>query len=283
MKIAVLGSTGMAGHIISKYLEERGHEVFRTSRSEQNTKNSKAIDVTDFDSLKEFLQGANPDAVINCVGLLQKSSDARPDLAVLINSYLPHWLERLFIDSKTKIVHLSTDCVFSGKDGKYKENDVTDGTTTYDRSKALGELINDKDLTMRQSIIGPDIDPKGTGLFNWFMQQKGEISGWSKSIWSGVSTLELARGIEAALGANLTGLYHFVPEESIDKYSLLNLMKKAFEKEDIAINKTDGITADKSLVNTREDFDFEVREYSRQIEDMKNWVYEHRNLYSHYF
>src|SRR5699024_1115052 len=108
---------------------------------------------------------------------------------------------------KTKIIHMSTDCVFSGKIGNYKEDSLRDGETFYDRSKALGELDNQKDLTFRNSIIGPDINENGIGLFNWFMKQEGSINGYSKAIWTGVTTLTLAKAMDSALKEDLVGIY----------------------------------------------------------------------------
>ena len=283
MRLVVLGSTGMAGHVVATYLEERGHEVFRVSRSERSTQKSIALDITRFDALDAFLDRVQPDAVINCIGLLQKASEERPDLAVLINAYLPHRLEKRYAGCRTRVIHLSTDCVFSGKRGNYREADVPDGPIMYDRSKALGELRNDKDLTFRMSIIGPDSHPRGTGLFNWFMAQTGEISGWSGAIWNGVTTIELARAIDAALQTDLSGLYHLVPNRTIDKYSLLTLFRETFGRTALSVKRTQGLAADKSLCNTRTDFDFAVRDYPRQIQDMKQWIDAHRELYPHYF
>lgn len=281
MIVSVLGSTGMAGHVISAYLEEQGHLVYKTSRSEKNTDYSAAIDVTNFNLLGSWLDTIRPDAVVNCAGLLQKASESRPDLAILMNSYLPHWLERKFINSETRIIHLSTDCVFSGSRGAYREDDFQDGSTFYDRSKALGELKNNKDLTFRMSIVGPDVDPKGTGLFNWFMTQHGEINGFKKTFWSGISTIELARAINCALETKLSGLYHLVPDSKIDKCSLLEIFRKTFDV-DIRIKPVDGLIVDKSLINTRKDFDFHVQDYSHQVADMKAWIDSHRWMYPHY-
>jgi len=282
MRIAILGSTGMAGHMLSCYLEEHGYEVYRTSRSEKNTAASRAVNVTDFTALGAWLDEIRADIVVNCIGLLQKSCAERADLAVLVNSYLPHFLEQRSAEGKERVIHLSTDCVFSGARGNYTEDDPTDGDTMYDRSKALGEIRNDRDLTFRMSIIGPDIDPKGTGLFNWFMAQKGDIQGYSKTIWNGVTTLELARAVDEAIQIGLAGLYHLTPNASIDKHSLLQLFQRVFGKDDVTIHKVDGLILNKSLVNTRKDFDFEVRDYPQQIADMHEWVKGHRQMYKHY-
>lgn len=282
MKCAILGSTGMAGHVVARYLEEQGHTVYRCSRSERNTEMSAAVDATDFTALGRWLDGVKPDAVVNCIGLLQKACEARGDLALLVNAYLPHWLEWRYGNSNVKVVHLSTDCVFSGMAGGYREDALRDGETMYDRSKALGEVVNGKDLTFRMSIIGPDIDPKGTGLFNWFMAQPGPISGYGGVLWNGVTTIELARAIDAALDQNLTGLYHLVQPVPIDKCSLLELFQSAFHREHVLIRRADEPKLDKSLVNTRADFRFQVKGYPEQVADMYGWVQDHRALYPHY-
>lgn len=280
-KVVVLGSTGMAGHVVARYLEEREYDVYRVSRSEMLGSKSIAIDVSDTFALEKWLDGVQPDIIINCIGLLQKACEERPDLAVMVNSFLPKRLEYKYIHTKTKLIHLSTDCVFSGSRGGYYEDDVTDGKTMYDRSKALGEVKNSKDLTFRMSIIGPDQDPSGTGLFNWFMQQTGSIGGYSKAIWNGITTIELARGIDMAIKADLTGLYHLISSKPIDKYNLLQIFKEIFNTE-VEINPVDTIVLDKSLIDTRSDFDFTVKSYLDQIQDMKMWVEKYRELYSHY-
>ncbi|MDL2232643.1 SDR family oxidoreductase [Ruminococcaceae bacterium OttesenSCG-928-L11] len=278
-KVVVLGGTGMAGHVVATYLEEQGYDVYITSRSAVNSEKSKAIDVTNIPVLTEWLDAVQPEVIINCIGILQKVSEERPDLATLVNSYLPQYLAHKYSISKTKLIHLSTDCVFSGKRGGYTETDIPDGATIYDRSKALGEINNKKDLTFRMSIIGPDRHENGTGLFNWFMKQSGTINGYSKVFWNGVTTIELARAMGAAIKQNLTGLYHLVPDSKIDKYHLLLLFKEVFKRDDIEVIPFDGVSVDKSLVNTRSDFDFEVRDYPRQVADMCEWTNTHKSNY----
>lgn len=282
MRVAVLGSTGMAGFVVAQYLQENGHEVYRTSRSETDTLYSAGIDVTDWEALGRWLDQVEPQIIVNCVGLLQRECEARPDLAVLINAYLPHWLEQRYENSAVKIIHLSTDCVFSGAKGGYVEAAPYDGQTIYDRTKALGELRNEKDLTLRMSILGPDTNPHGTGLFNWFMAQRGDMQGYRKAIWNGVTTIELARGIEAAIRQDLRGLYHLVQADPIDKCSLLELFQERFPVEGRTIRPVDGVVLDKSLINTRTDFDFVVRDYPTQLKDMRQWIESHRSAYPHY-
>jgi len=279
--IAVLGGTGMAGHVIVKYLEEK-YNVHFMSLSSKNTEKSKSIDVTDLKTLTEWLDKIKPNVIINCIGLLQKESEARPDLAILINSHLPHFLEYKYLNTDTKIIHLSTDCVFSGKKGGYLEDNLPDGDTIYDRTKALGEINNNKDLTFRMSIIGPDCNKLGTGLFNWFMKQTGIIKGYSKAIWNGITTIELASAINKAIEQDLKGLYHLVPDESIDKYQLLLLFKEIFNKQEIKIELFNDFIIDKTLINTRQDFNFKVNPYKTQIINMKYWIDKNKYLYEHY-
>jgi len=281
-KVVVLGGTGMAGHVIVAHLTKCGYDVFHTSRSAADSLKSKPIDATDISSLRMWLDSVEPDVIINCMGMLISESDARPDLAVMINAYIPRHLSYIYADTATKIIHLSTDCVFSGKRGGYSEADAPDGETVYDRTKALGEIVNEKDLTFRMSIIGPDCNPNGTGLFNWFMKQSGNIRGFTKALWNGVTTIELAQAIDVAVKHNLTGLYHLTPKEAIDKYSLLLLFKEIFGKNNVSIESYDGHVADKTLVNNRTDFNFCVKPYPCQINDMLEWISQHKTVYDHY-
>jgi len=280
-RVAILGGTGMAGNVAVNYLSEQGYDVHFTALNAPNTDKSKALDATDIPALSSWLDSVEPDVVFNCIGLLVKESDARADIAILLNSYLPRYLEQKYTASRVKIIHLSTDCVFSGSRGCYTETDIPDGETVYDRTKILGEIDNDKDLTFRMSIIGPDQNESGVGLFNWFMSQRGKIRGFTKAMWTGVTTIELARAVDAAIKQDLTGLYHLVPDKSIDKYSLLLLLRDGFGRTDIEIEPHDEFAVDKSLVNTRKDFDFEVRDYPQQVKDMYEWIKKYKDLYTH--
>lgn len=282
MKILVLGAGGMAGHVVSLNLREAGYQVDTLSARNQLDKQTVLLDVTNTEKLSQYLYSHEYDAVINCIGILVKQSDDRPDLAAYLNAYLPHFLENFYKTAQTKVIHLSTDCVFSGKNAPYKEDSAYDGELFYDRSKALGEISNNKDLTFRMSIIGPDMQPSGIGLFNWFYKQEGEISGYQKAVWSGITTIELAKGIKAALEQNLTGLYHLVPARGISKYDLLTVFKDVFRRDDISIAPNNTVSLDKTLINTRKDFDFTVNDYRVMVSEMRNWIMKHRDLYGHY-
>jgi len=282
-RIAILGGTGMAGNVAVKYFEEQGYDVHFTARDAPDSDKSKALDALKINDLSDWLDSVDPDVIFNCLGVLIKESDIRPDIAVFLNSYLPRYLENGYKDSRVKIIHLSTDCVFSGKRGSYTEADIPDGETVYERTKILGEINNDKDLTFRMSIVGPDVNAAGVGLFNWFMNQHGLIRGFTEAMWTGVTTVELARAVDAAIKQDLTGLYHLVPEKTIDKYNLLTIFRDVFDRSDIIIEPYDNYVINKTLVNTRTDFDFIVRDYLQQVEDMKKWVYKYKDEYVHYF
>lgn len=283
MKLLILGGTGMAGHTISIYFKEAGHDVTAFSRSKVDYCKNVNGDITDFENLKKLIIEGQYDAIINAIGILNQDAEDHKSNAVLLNSYLPHFLSDTAKEMKTRIIHMSTDCVFSGKTGGYSETSFRDGGTFYDRSKALGELENSKDLTFRNSIIGPDMSERGIGLFNWFMKQEGQINGFTKAIWTGVTTLTLAKAMEQALKENLTGLYNLVNNETISKYELLKLFNKYMKDGQIEILPSDNLSLDKSLINNRTDFSFKVPSYETMVAEMKEWIDNHKDLYPHYF
>lgn len=283
MKILVLGCNGMAGHLISLYFKERGHEVVGFARQQSELLDNTIIgDASDMPLIKRTIDEGEFDAVINCIGLLNQFAEDNKAMAVLLNGYLPHYLTEITKDTKTRIIHMSTDCVFAGNDGPYCEDTLPNGATFYDRSKAMGEINTVKDLTFRNSIVGPDIKPSGIGLFNWFMKQEGEVGGYTGAIWTGVTTYTLAKAMEQALKENLTGLYNLVNNESINKYNLLGLFNKYFRAGEVKINPNDKLQLDKSLRCKREDFSFVVPSYEQQVKEMREWVDAHPSLYPHY-
>lgn len=282
MKYLVLGAGGMAGHIITNYLIEQGEDVEALERRNLNYCKTYNMDVTNFEQLKLLINTNNYDYIINCIGILNKAAEENKCAAILLNSYLPQYLSHITQNMKTRIIQMSTDCVFSGKRGHYTEFDNPDGETYYDKTKALGELNDEKNLTFRNSIIGPDINKNGIGLFNWFMLQNKNLEGYEKSIWTGVTTLTLAKAMHKASYEKLTGLYNLVNNEITNKYELLNLFNR-YSKKNLCIKKVDGIAHDKSLYRTRNDFSYIVPSYEQQIEELFEWIYSHKELYPHYF
>lgn len=282
MKFLVLGCNGMAGHMISLYLKEQGHDVLGFAHTKSSCVDSVTGDARDALCVKELIGFNQFDAIVNCIGLLNKTCEERKADAVYLNSYLPHQLAQLTEGSNTQVIQMSTDCVFSGDRGGYCEYDLKDGLTFYDRSKALGELDEEKNVTIRSSIVGPDQNPNGIGLLNWFMQQDGEINGFERVFWTGQTTLQYAKSVEKAAEERIHGVYNLVPETSISKYDLLQLFNKYFRNNRIIIRPKDNPVSDKSLRRTRFDFDYYVPDYEEMVAQLAVWMRAHKAMYPHY-
>lgn len=282
MRFLILGCNGMAGHTISLYLKEKGYDVTGFARSDLKLVKTIIGDARNLVNLEETIQNGDYRYVVNCIGILNKNAEKNKSEAILLNSYLPHLLEDITRKMKTQIIHISTDCVFSGKRGQYTENDLRDGETFYDRSKALGEIENNKDFTIRTSIIGPDMNPEGIGLLNWFLQQNESVQGYTRAIWTGITTLQLAKIVEQVAKEDAHGLYNLVPEKGISKYDLLILCKKYLRSDNIRIEKSATPLIDKSLKRTRFDYEFYIPEYETMIMELGKWMQEHGRLYTQY-
>ena len=283
MKFLILGCNGMAGHMISLYLKEQGYEVDGFARKKSLQVRTIVGDARNTDLLKQIIKDGNYRAIINCIGVLNKFAENDHEAAVYLNSYLPQFLAKVTEDIGTQIIHISTDCVFSGSRGGYVESDFPDGELFYDRSKALGELNNNKDVTFRMSIIGPDINKDGIGLINWFMQQKGRVRGYRNAMWTGQTTLQLAKTIENAAIQRVHGLYNMVPEEKISKYDMLMLFNKYLRTVQIDIVPEENFRIDKSLKRTNyELFSYKIPGYEQQIKELGEWMREQKDLYPHY-
>lgn len=278
MNVLVLGANGMLGHMIYSYLKEQGYNVVGTARNGKYEYEYDAFE--SMESLEEIIKNSEPSFVINCIGILNKVAEDNHYLATKINSLLPNYIDTLSEKYNFKFIHVSTDCVFSGKKGNYDESSLTDATSFYGRSKALGEINNDRNLTLRTSIVGPDINEKGIGLYHWFMNQHDSVNGFTKAIWSGVTTLELSKIIEYTFNSNMTGLHHVVNNDSISKYDLLKLFAKYSDK-DIKINPYDDFVENKSLVNTSNEFIDLIPSYEKMVEEMCEWIKNHNDVYTY--
>ena len=282
-KVVVIGCKGMAGHVVKTWLESTGlYDVWGIARGIDSGQKLINLDVSNTKELESILDNGSFDVVINCIGLLNKTAEDNPELAVWFNSYFPQLLASYGKKHNFKLVHISTDCVFSGKEGGYKEDSFKNGIGFYAQSKALGEVINTKDLTFRTSIIGPELNENGIGLFHWFMSQNDEVFGYSEAYWSGVTTIELAKGIHEAIKQDLTGLYHFVNNTKISKFDLINEFNSNFRDGGINIIFKSDYKVDKSLINTRDDFNYTINSYKIMIKEMKNWILDYKNIYKHY-
>jgi len=276
----------MAGHTISLYLKEQGHNVLGFDRRESQLVKSIAGDAFDTKSIQSVIREGKFDTVINCIGVLNQFAENNHELAAFLNSYFPHFLAKATEGTDIQVIHMTTDCVFSGKKGSYTEHDLRDGESFYDRSKALGELDDDKNLSLRNSIVGADINPKGIGLLNWFMNNtRGEypvVNGYTKAMWTGQCTYQLAKTMEAAAKDRVHGLINAVPYTDISKYELLKLFNKYFRRGRVTINPIEGVNADKSLKRTNWDWEYMIPDYETMVREMSEWIFKHKELYPHY-
>jgi len=283
-RLLIIGSKGMAGHVIYNYFKaKKGFEVIDVSRNDDYFTSDFHCDISDTKSLSEILDKSQPDFVINCIGILNDDAESHPDKAIFYNSYFPHYLAGEGIKNNFKLIHISTDCVFSGSKGSYEENDEKDGKGFYAKSKALGEVTYEPHLTIRTSIIGPELKDDGIGLFNWFMNQQGNVKGYDQAFWGGVTTLELAKAIEEYIDSELTGLVHLTNNVRISKYELLSIIKKVFEREDLLIHADHEKKVDKSLISTRSDVKNIVPGYEEMINELYDMMSQRSEVYNKYF
>lgn len=262
MRVLILGVTGMLGSAVFRTLSrDSEYEVWGTLRSASAVKHFveqdrvcllSGVDVLDQDALVSVFERIRPDVVINCVGLIKQLADAKDPLSALpINAMLPHRLARLCGLATARLIHVSTDCVFSGRKGMYAEADLSDAEDLYGKSKFIGELHEvPHAVTLRTSIIGHEL---GThfSLIDWFLSQSGPVKGYAKALFSGLPTVELARVMKDYVIPNpeLHGLYH-VSVEPIDKLSLLKLVAEVYGHK-IQIIPDEQVCIDRSLDSSR--------------------------------
>ena len=282
MKFFICGCNGMAGHTISLYLREQGYEVFGFDLKESTLIPSIACNAFNTETLRKVIAEGNYDTVINCIGILNQFAEQNHALASYINSYFPHFPADVTKGTNTQIIHMSTDCVFSGTRGDYVETDHRDNETFYGRSKALGELDDDKNVTLRDSIVGPDTNPNGVSLLNWFMAQENEINGFTNKMWTGLTTLELAKAMEVAAKERVHGIFNCVPDHSISKYELISLFNHYLKNDTVKINPVKGTLANFSLKRTRFELSYIVSDYDTQIRELAEWIKLHKDMYPHY-
>ena len=271
MKLLVLGGKGMAGHVLTAYFKKKHKDVYFTSRDASDP-NGYVLDVLDTVQLESVIDEVQPDVVINAIGVLNESAEQNEQLAFQVNALLPHQLVKLMNRRKGKVVHISSDCVFKGDKGNYTESDQPDGITVYAKSKALGEVTEIPHLTVRTSIVGPELKENGIGLLQWFLKQEGEIKGFDQAFWNGVTTLELAKAIDSLIQQETTGLYHLHAPETVSKFELLTLFKEVFQKEDVTIVPSSELKLDRTIVHTRTDAFYDVQPYRAMLQELRAWM-----------
>lgn len=259
--VLILGATGMLGHTLLEQLSKRdGLDLFATVRAHGclevisevlREKIIANVDADNSDSILKVLAEVKPDVVINCIGIIKQLAAAKDPLtAITINSLFPHRLALACKAAGCRLIHISTDCVFSGTKGNYTEEDFSDATDLYGRTKFLGEVDYPHCITLRTSIIGHELQGCYS-LIDWFLAQEGRVNGYTGAIYTGFPTVEMARIIADYVLPNpsLSGLYH-VSSEPISKYDLLCLVAEIYGKQ-IEIASFDGFSCDRSLDSCR--------------------------------
>lgn len=261
MRVLILGGDGMLGHQVFRHFRER-HDVRVTLRLDRETYAAHGlfekgtvydgIDVRQAEALLQVIEDFRPEAVVNAVGIVKQRSEAKEVIPSLeINSLLPHRLALVCRTVGARLVHLSTDCVFSGRKGNYCEADFSDANDLYGRTKFLGEVSESHCLTLRTSMIGPELSRK-TGLLEWLLAQRGQtVKGFTKAIFSGFPTFELARIVERVLveAPTVHGVYH-VAAQPISKFDLLTLIRDRLRLP-VTIERDSTFECDRSLDASR--------------------------------
>jgi dTDP-4-dehydrorhamnose reductase len=257
LDVLILGATGMLGNTAYRYLAGKADvRVFGTARQIRPTGLLResfpgsliaGVDVENHDNLVRVFSQVRPHVVINCIGLVKQIAESKNPLAAIpINTLLPHRIAALAQLSGARVVQVSTDCVFAGTTGAYSENDFPDADDLYGRTKLLGELHDPHCVTLRTSIIGHEIG-SARSLVDWFLSQDVRVKGYTRAIFSGLPTVELAEVIYrfVLFRADLRGLFH-VSAEPINKFDLLNLVARQYKKT-IAIEPSDEVCIDRTL------------------------------------
>ena len=260
MKILIFGGSGMLGHRLWMHVN-RSHDAWVTVRGSSSQlpdvpefpKNRICphVDCNNYDDVIRTIGYVRPDIVVNCIGIIKQSPQANdPAISIAVNSFWPHRLASVCRASGARLIHISTDCVFSGRRGGYRESDISDAEDLYGRSKFLGEVDYPHAVTIRTSIIGRELGSR-IGLIEWFLSQKVSIKGFKNAIFTGFTTDELSRVILDFVvpRTELHGLWQ-VSSDPISKYDLLQLAKSAYGL-DVTILEDNDIIYDRSLDSSR--------------------------------
>jgi len=284
-KILILGCTGMLGHVLMNEFSQKGSfEVFGTTRNTYANPDFHvytSADACDICGIENLLKSLKPDIVINAIGIIKQLPEAADSIiSIKINSLFPHEVAAICEKISVRLIHISTDCVFSGRKGNYNENDFADADDLYGRSKYLGEVKYPNCVTLRTSIIGHELRGK-FGLIEWFLGSENLIKGYTSAIYTGFPTIELAHIIADIVIPNqsLSGLYH-VSSNPISKFDLLTLVAHVYGKE-IEIEPFDMIRDNKSLDSSlfRKVTGYTPPSWEILIDNMHRAYIKNRNMY----
>ncbi|MDF9844984.1 MULTISPECIES: SDR family oxidoreductase [unclassified Paenibacillus] len=272
MKLLIFGGNGMAGHMLVDFFRaQSGMEVFYTTRDPRDKKGL-ILDAADGHIVEKTVELVRPDIIINAIGVLNQFAEQDIIRAYHINGFLPHRLRYAADHIGARLIHISTDCVFEGTRGGYSESDHPDGTSTYALTKTFGEVNAPGHLTIRTSIIGPEIRPGGIGLLNWFMRQQGNVTGYRNVLWNGVTTLELAKAVRVLMLSPLSGIVHLAHPKPVSKNELLILFKDTWGLHQIEVVASDTPVQNRTLLSTRTDMDYTVPDYPQMMKELSEWM-----------
>jgi len=277
MRIVVIDSQSLTGHMICHYLREQTrHELYSTCSAPGRGRFPNRLFLDPLDSLMvdKLLQSLRPDVVVNCSGIVYDEARQHEVDAYRVNGLLPHQLAELASGIGFKLIHLSTDSVFDGERGSYEERHVPNGSSVYGKTKALGEVIRPPALTVRASLLGPAAEGREEGLLNWFLHRKGTARGFVNVQWNGITTLELAKFIAYVIdnAAGLGGVVHLTASHTISKHELLLLLQDAFEQREISIEPDDSVVLKRTLATTRADVRYPARSHIDMIAELQGWM-----------
>ena len=282
-KLLIIGVNGMLGNCLFKYFVERTNiRTYGLLRNKKKAPNSYKYfkserimekDFLDINNLDKILNDLKPNIIFNCTGIVKQNPLSKDlESSIKVNSLFPHLLNKLTLKFKARLIHFSTDCVFSGLKGNYLENDFADANDIYGRSKFLGEISSEGNITIRTSFIGKELGTN-RALLNWFLSQKEKIKGYRNAIYSGLTTLEIAKVLDKYVIPNpdLQGLYH-LSADNIDKYSLLSLLNEVYKKH-LFIEEDLNIRIDRSLnsYKFRNETGYKPLQWEKAIEEMREF------------
>ena len=281
-KILIIGASGLIGNaIFNLLLKNPNFDVYGTIKRKKkkiffrNNSNKifSNIKIENEKNIIEIIKKIKPSIIINCAAIVKKYINLYSAKKILmINSKFPKHLEYLSSKYKFKLIQISSDCVFDGSAGNYSENDIPNPNDLYGLSKYLGEVYSAQCITLRTSVIGPELN-KSQGLFEWFMKQKGTINGFKNFIFTGLTSHELAKiVVNKVLKINKNGIIH-IASKAIDKYSLLKKIQKVFKKDNVKIKLHRSVKINRSLVSKfQKKNNIKVASWDKMILDMKKQI-----------
>ena len=280
-KILVIGASGLIGNAIFHECLNFKYDVYGTIKRKNKKyffkKNSNKIfsniRIENDKEIVKIIKKIKPNIVINCAAVVKKYIDLYSIKKIFeINSKFPKKLEHLTSMYNFKLIHISTDCVFDGKHGNYSEDDIPNPQDIYGLSKYFGEVKSDNCLTIRTSVIGPELK-KSQGLYEWFMKQNGKIKGYKKFIFSGLTSFELSKIIISNLSNFKLGSIVHISSKPINKFELLKKFKKTFSKKDLVIKECNKIKINRSLIsNFQKKNNIKISSWNKMLSDMKTKI-----------